>query len=118
MLDAEELAVHIARLEYEPSSFENYQKLAALYVIRDHLQGKPPELPTSDFGGYSYAAPPPQETTAQPDIIRTDGGSPFLEAVNGKPSRRVLDVLEELMETLAMVNERAYNRVMEQIEQL
>lgn len=113
MLDAEELAVHIARLEYEPSSFDNYQKLAALYVIRDHLQGKPPEPEYS--GGYSYDGPPPDTT---PDTIRTDGNSPFLQAVNGRPSRPVWGILDELMDTLAVVNERAYNKVMDQIESL
>lgn len=116
MLDAEEINVEIARLEYAPSSYDNYHKLAALYVIRDHINGGPPE-PMPDYSG-GYSSAPPPDTDISPDTIRTDGDSFFLRAVNGRPSRAVWGILDELMETLAMVNERAYNTVMDQIEQL
>ena len=47
MLDAKEIGVAIAELEYKDSSYSNYAKLASLYTIRDQMMRKP--APTEKY---------------------------------------------------------------------
>ena len=46
------------------------------------------------------------------------GGSEFLQALTGKPQRAVWVVMDELMDTLRVVNPRAYDGVMRKIGRL
>ena len=48
----------------------------------------------------------------------SDEGKPALQAVNGKRSDGVWGVMDELMETLKLVNRRAYDGVMRKLSEL
>lgn len=84
-------------------------KLAAFLTIQrelfgaDHFRDDPQMLPVS----YSYAA--------GPDVVGEYGDSDFLRAIAGKDSAAMWAVMDELMDTLKMVNERVYNGVMRRI---
>ena len=45
MIDENEVNLWISRLETEESSWPNYQKLAALYIIKNQNAPKEPEKP-------------------------------------------------------------------------
>ena len=45
MIDENEVNLWISRLETEESSWPNYQKLAALYIIQNQNAPKEPERP-------------------------------------------------------------------------
>lgn len=110
MLDEREIRKEIARLEYEESSYPNYAKLADLYAIRREMRG------VNEFvGAYSAAAPP--EPVAQ-YTVGEYGDSDFLLAVSGKDPAKVWPVIDELMDTLAMVNSRVYNSVMQKVQRI
>lgn len=72
-------------------------KLAAYYIIQDHLN----EEPT-----YSYAAKPPER------IITYNSSSEFSDAIKNKKIDEILPIIDELMETLSVVNPRLYNGVL------
>ena len=74
--------------------------LAAFYTIKREMFGE-------EQHDYSYA-PAPVE-----DVIDFDGDSEFARAIDGKQQKNVLPVLDELMETLAVLQPRLYNAVME-----
>ena len=112
MLDEAEIRKEIARLEYEESSYPNYAKLANLYVIRDKMQGA--ENARDKFVGYYSGAPAP--ATAEPATVGEYGDSEFLLAVAGKDPAKAWTVVDELMDTLAMVNSKVYNSVMRKIK--
>lgn len=112
MLDEAEIRKEIARLEYEESSYPNYAKLANLYVIRDKMQGA--ENVRDKFVGYYSGAPAP--VTAEPVTVGEYGDSEFLLAVAGKDPAKAWTVVDELMDTLAMVNSKVYNSVMQKIK--
>ena len=114
MLDEAEIRKEIARLEYEESSYPNYAKLANLYVIRDKMQGA--ENARNKFVGYYSGAPAP--VTAEPDTVGEYGDSEFLLAVAGKDPAKAWTVIDELMDTLAMVNSKVYNSVMQKIKRV
>lgn len=86
-------------------------KLAAFYTILDHLDDEPqPAEKAADrnsFGGYSLAG--------SPDVVRFDGSSEFASAVNGRPQGDVWPVIDELMTTIQMLNQRLYNGVMQKL---
>lgn len=111
MLDAREIKKEIARLEYEESSYPNYAKLAHLYVIRNQM-----ERETRPDTGYSFAAAPASEPERDyMPTVSIEPTSEFLAAVNGKDSQMAWAVMDELMDTLKVVNSRVYNRIMEKL---
>ena len=114
MLDEAEIRKEIARLEYEESSYPNYAKLANLYVIRDKMQGA--ENARDKFVSYYSGAPAP--VTAEPATVGEYGDSEFLLAVAGKDPAKAWTVIDELMDTLAMVNSKVYNSVMQKIKRV
>ena len=100
MVDENEVKRWIARLETEESSWTNYEKLAVLYISRnehggEQLQAKVPPM--------LYSAEPAPDKTIKPS------GSEFLEAVGNVAQDRAWEVMDELMDTLKIVNEKAYN---------
>lgn len=88
-------------------------KLAAFYTILDHLD-EPPENQKNKndayaFGGYSLA-------DAGTPTVRWDGGSEFAQAINGKIQSEVWPVIDELMSTIRVMNERLYDGVMRKLQ--
>lgn len=109
MIDEKELQLWISRLETEESNWTNYEKLAALYIIQNQNAPKEPERPML----YS-AAPAPVETYA-PETVGNYGDSDFLQAVSDMAPARAWEVMDELMDSLKIVNERVYNSVMQKL---
>ena len=109
MIDENEVNLWISRLETEESSWTNYQKLAALYIIQN--QNVPKELQKPML--YS-AAPAPVKTYAA-ETVGNYGDSDFLQAVSDVDPARAWEVMDELMDTLKIVNEKAYNSVLKKL---
>lgn len=97
MITEKELLTAIKECEAEPITQSKIAKLADFYIIYDHLFGN--HLETN----YSFYAPK--------EIIQTSGENEFLNAINGKPSQKVWDVLSELFEVLQTINPRLYESV-------
>ena len=99
MIDEREVALWIKRLETEESSWTNYEKLAALYTIQN--QNREPVRESRIVEAYSAASAP---------------DSDFLRAVASVDPSRAWEVMDELMDSLKVVNERIYNNVMRKLE--
>ena len=56
--------------------------------------------------------------TAEPATVGEYGDSEFLIAVAGKDPAKAWSVVDELMDTLAMVNSKVYNSVMQKIKRV
>lgn len=86
-------------------------KLAAFYTILDHLdEEKQPAAQAVDrnsFAGYSLAE--------LPDVVHYESASEFSQAVNGKRQAEVWPVIDELMTTIQLMNQRLYNGVMKKL---
>lgn len=106
MLDAKEINAEIARLEYVESSYPNYAKLADLYIIRDRMEANA-EKPLAYERSYSAA---PAAVSAG-----ITGDSDFLRTVSDKDQQKAWDIMDELMDTLKVVNQRTYDSVMRKI---
>ena len=95
------------------SSYPNYAKLANLYVIRDKMQGAESG---ERFVGYYSGAPAP--VTAEPATVGGYGDSEFLLAVAGMSPEKAWAVVDELMDTLALVNRKVYDSVLRKIKSM
>ncbi len=105
MITEKELCKAIEECQEEPITGTKRSALADLFIIYDHLFGK------NDISGYSYDYNP--ENT-----IYTDGGTEFLQIVNGKDTEKVLSIMDELMEATKTLHPRMYDSVLSKIENL
>ena len=99
MIDEREVALWIKRLETEASRRSNYAKLATLYTIQN--QNREPVRESRMVEAYSAAPAPDSE---------------FLRAVSNVDPARAWEVMDELMDSLKVVNARVYNSVMRKLE--
>lgn len=83
-------------------------KLAAFYIIRDHMFGDQRESE-----GYSFASMPPLGG----NIVEYEGDSEFANAISGLNSDVVWPIMDELMQSLSVLNPRLYDGVMRRINE-
>lgn len=100
----------ISELEGEETSKAGYILLAALYTCRKEMLGAP--TPQPQIAAYSEAAAPVDERLGR------YGDSDFLRAVDGKDPGAAWAVMDEHMETLRIVNPRAYDGVIRKLRGL
>lgn len=96
MISVEELDRAILEHEERDTTYANCEKLAWLYIVRDHVTGN---------------------TVRQSLPIDAEGDSEFLQAVSGVDSAIVWPVLDDLMETIRITNPRVYDAVLRKIRQ-
>ena len=77
--------------------------LAAFLTIKREMFGEAEPL------SYSYASAPGRST------IEIDSNSEFARAIDGREQRDVLPVMDELMDTLNVIQPRLYNVVMNKL---
>lgn len=111
MLDALEIRAEIARLEYEPSSYPNYAKLADLYTIRAEMN-KENEPVAAQAAPRAVAPSVPAYSGA------AYGSSDFLRTVSDKEPRDAWRVMDELMESLSVMQPKTYAAVMNKLNDL
>lgn len=76
--------------------------LAALYTIQDHLQDRP---------SYSYAPPP-----EQPEQVMYDSGTEFSDAIKGKDTQEILQIMDDAMDAVKVMLPRLYNGIMDKLK--
>lgn len=79
-------------------------KLSAFYTIKDHLFPMPKEE------GFSFAPPAVSES-----YVDYQGKSEFMQVVEGRPASEVWAIVDELMDTLAVIYPRLYEGVMRKL---
>ena len=84
-------------------------KLAAFYTIRDAMYPKSPEMMgQGSQEQYSYA-PAPEAT------VQIESKSEFADRIDGRKQRDIWPVMDELMDTLHVIQPRLYDAVMEKL---
>ena len=106
MLDRKEIDIEIARLEYGESSYPAYAKLANLYTIRDRMDRQERQMPYE----VSYSAAP--AALEDSSVVGEYGDSDFLRAASGVDQHDAWAIMDDLMDTLNIVNRKIYDSVM------
>lgn len=82
-------------------------KLAAYYTILDNIK--------EDKTQTAEVKEPVQYSFSSGDKIQYDGESEFAQAINGKPTAEFYTLMDELMQTLQVVNPPLYKSVMRRV---
>lgn len=82
-------------------------KLAAYYTIYDHLYPKQAEQ--------IEAVPQTIFQTVDEDTIGDYGDSDFYRVISGRKAAEIWPIMNELMETIQVINPRLYDGVMRQL---
>ena len=85
----DEINSEIAKLENQPASYANIERLAWLYIVRDHLTDVRGEMP--------------------------EGKSEYFCACSGKSVGEIMAVMDELMDALAVIQPRLYSAVLQKL---
>lgn len=97
MISKEEIDRTILELEQKDTTFATCERLAWLYIVRDHLTG---------------------QQQAQPQPLDVSGSSEFLQLVDGCDSHAVWYVMDDLMDTVNTLLPNVYNEVLRRISSL
>ena len=105
MIREKELLDAIAECQGErnPTAY-TCRNLAAYYTILDHVREKSETTP--ETGRYSFSSG-----------IEYDGESEFAKLVSGMPQTEVLSLMDELMDTLSVLNPRLYDSVIRKLRE-
>ena len=111
MITLEDLQAAIAECQGVRNPTANTAiKLAAFYTIKNELFGKDEHVGNSEqLPSYSFAS-------KTEDTINYDSGSEFSHLRNGRPQDEVLEVIDELMQTLQAINPRLYAGVLRKLQ--
>ncbi len=90
-------------------SIQNCEKLAAVYIVLDHLYGE--EKRVQELSGYS-------NDNKIESSIGLYGESDFLKAIAGKPAREAWLLMDELIEAMLVLNPRLTNNFFEKLNNL
>ena len=101
MISIEQISGEIAALEEEKPTHVVMQKLASLYIVRDHmtLEG-------------------PTNTNLVGIVPPMDVDSEFIRMIEGKNIESVVSVMNELVETVQIVKPQLYNGVMRKVAEI
>lgn len=117
MIHAQELEDAIAQMRGDPNPNANTcMKLAAYYVIQDHMfpdKAEPEEkaqtaLPSAP-AGYTYAAGRDEEVPAM-------GDTEFLQTITGRSMSAVLAVMDDCMTALKNTYPRLYHATIRRLQ--
>ena len=88
-------------------------KLAAFYTIRSELFKE-----EKNDGQQQAQIPPPMFSYSSGENMERYGDSEFLEAVEGKPTENVMMIMDELMDSMKVLQPRIYDSVMRKVMNL
>lgn len=112
MLTQTEIAAAIEELNNAKHTIQNCEKLAALYTVNDHL------YPERNSEGYSEQSEQMRKAKVMEQIEYTVddyGNTEFLKKINGKDAMKMWLLMDEVMETLAVLNPRLYDSIIQKI---
>ena len=95
MFRKSELLDAIDDLEKNPATFQNCQKLATFYLLYDHL--------------YGNSRPDISQESVPVPVLDEYGQSEFLTMISGRNPEKVFPVLDELMQSVKILQPRLYD---------
>lgn len=103
MFSKNEILDAIDDLEEAPATYQNAEKLATFYSLYDHL--------------FVTKEPMNRIESIQEVIIGKYGDSEFMRTIEGKKAEDVWPVMDELLQTIQMLQPRLYNATIEKLKE-
>lgn len=102
MLTKSELLNAIEELEDASPTFQNCQKMATFYTLLNAIYRSGGEVT-------------PQVESVREEVIADHGDSDFLRMINGMESHEAWLIMDELMDTIHILQPRLYDSVMRRV---
>lgn len=109
-LTEKEVAAEIAIREVSALNRQSLQELANLYVVQDHLFDR--------YQSYEPAYSQAPVSRSTDGYAGEYGESDFLKAIVGKDLNSLWNVMDELMDTIHVVNSKVYDSVIRKVKQI
>ena len=103
MFSKNEILDAIDDLEEAPTTYQNAEKLATFYSLYDHL--------------FVTKEPMNRIESIREVIIGKYGDSEFMRTIEGKKAEDVWSVMDELLQTIQMLQPRLYNATIEKLKE-
>lgn len=103
MLSKGELLTAIDELEDSPPTFQNCQKMATFYTLLNSM--------------YRSSEDQPRIETQREEVIADHGDSDFLRLIAGMESREAWLLVDELMETIQILQPKLYSSVIRRLRE-
>lgn len=103
MFSKNEILDAIDDLEEAPATYQNAEKLATFYSLYDHL--------------FVTKEPMNRIESIREVIIGKYGDSEFMRTIEGKKAEAVWSVMDELLQTIQMLQPRLYNATIEKLKE-
>lgn len=97
MINPDKVNEEILMLERKDTTYATCERLAWLYIVRDHIT---------------------TQQAHQPTPLDISGDSEFLQAVDGKDSVAVWDIMDDLMDTIKVTAPKVYDRILRRVKEL
>ena len=102
MISKRELEGAIDDIERKPNcNFDDCQKLAVYYTLYNELYGQP----------IQQKAVPIEE-----EIVHAISESEFMKSIDGKQAAKIWKVMDELLESVRLINDRLYSSVIRKVK--
>ena len=110
MKNCEIIEKEIQELEARQIDYNTAEKLAWLYIVRDHIKQSKAQIMPEE----------PEEHTEQREVIYSSGdnASEFIRTIEGKDLDSVLMIVDETMDTLQTTLPRIYNCMMSKLRDI
>lgn len=106
MITKQDLDSAIAECQGDPNpNAQTCIKLASYYTINEHL-----------FGNHARPPEPGPQFSMDSGTVTYESESEFSKAIAGKDLNEVMPLIDELMETIAVLQPRLYKSVMRRLE--
>lgn len=116
MTNSEIIEQEIAELECKQIDYSTAQKLAWLYIVRDHIKS-PKERPVEVIDVIEAV----KVESVEKEVVKTwnsDSDSEFLRTIEGKDLGCVLTVLDDTMNTLQTTLPSIYKNMMQKLRDI
>lgn len=118
MTNSEIIEQEIAELECKQIDYATAQKLAWLYIVRDHIK-TPKERPVEVIDVVEAVRVESVETENVKEVVNIpDANSEFMQTIEGKDLNHVLAIIDETMDTLQTTLPRIYNCMMAKLREI
>ena len=109
MISIDEVNKTILELEQHDTTYATCEKLALLYIVKDHIDAT--HAPTT-------SAPRDESTTSARVVVPESYKSDFLSAASNVDIVELLNILDEHMEVVKLLHPREYESLIKKIREL
>lgn len=115
MIDLQEIDETIDKIKREGRTIQAAERLAMLYIARDHMLMEE-SMPADAGQGYARAAAPiPEKRT--PIHLRDRAASEFIAACEGIMLEDLLDIFDRHMEAIAVLYPKEYDAILRRLDE-